>query len=109
MIKMNSKKVKLLFLGYAGHRNFGDDLLVYQAYKYLKKSAIITIHTTNVEESSDYLKDWFSEAIIHKSKVIKYSLIISNTHILYFGGGIFFNFNKINFFKYLRKKFQYLN
>lgn len=97
-------KPKLLLLGYSGHGNFGDDLLLKLAYDHLKDIADLTIHTTNTKSHSDYLIQWFPKAEIYKSIKLTYSYLKRYSHVLYFGGGVFFDYRVHTLKSYLRKK-----
>ncbi|MEO8568566.1 MAG: polysaccharide pyruvyl transferase family protein [Ginsengibacter sp.] len=95
---------KLLLIGYSGKRNFGDDLLLKQAYIAFHEITEIHIHTSTLDQNSDYLYSWFPEATIFKSGRLGYKYLKNFTHILQFGGGVFFNYNKIDFKNYWRKR-----
>ena len=88
---------RLLLLGYCGKRNFGDDLLLKQAYDYFQGIAEIHIHTTEINQNSDYLYTWFPKGNIFKNHRLNHKYLKNFTHILQFGGGVFFDYNKINF------------
>ncbi len=97
-------KVKLLLLGYSGKKNFGDDLLLKQAYDNLHTIADIHIHTTALGPQSDYLSKWFPEATIFKCRKITHRYLKGFSHHLYFGGGVFFDYNKRGIKYYLQKR-----
>jgi polysaccharide pyruvyl transferase WcaK-like protein len=100
---------KILLLGYSGKANFGDDLLLKQAVDALavQKDFSLTIHTSETSASSDYLNRWFPEAEIVKG-AIQFSLIRRHTHVIYFGGGVFFEYNKLGLLLFLRRLFSML-
>lgn len=95
---------KILLLGYAGYRNYGDDLLLKQAYDKLYEHVNLTIHTSNVSKYSDYLHEWFSKAEIVKSKNLSPKFIKTFDKVLYFGGGVFFDYREYTLFQYWRKR-----
>lgn len=98
------KQISVLLLGYSGKRNFGDDLLLKQAYDFLDAEKIkMTIHTSNCGRGSDYLIEWFPKAQIVKSITITLSIIKHHSHVLYFGGGVFFDYNKLPISKYIKR------
>ncbi len=101
------KQISVLLLGYSGQRNFGDDLLLKQAYDYLDQVNIkMTVHTSNCGSGSDYLQKWFPKVEIVKNINIPLSLVKKHTHVLYFGGGVFFDYKQINTKEYIRKYFS---
>src|SRR6185437_8231989 len=95
---------KLLLLGYNGKKNFGDDLLLKQAYDAFREIAEIHIHTNTLDQNSDYLHSWFPDAIIFKSLKLDIQYLKKFSHILFFGGGILFDYNKITLKYYWRKR-----
>jgi polysaccharide pyruvyl transferase WcaK-like protein len=99
---------RLLLLGYSGKKNFGDDLLLKQAYDAFHEIAEIHIHTSMLDQNSDYLYSWFPEATIYKSVKLGQGYLKSFSHILFFGGGILFNYNKIDLKYYWRKRLSIL-
>lgn len=101
-------KAKLLLLGYSGQKNFGDDLLLKQAYDAFHSIAEIHIHTSSLGRESDYLSMWFPGARIFKCTRLTNQYLKGFSHILYFGGGVFFDYNRIGFRYYLRKKISIL-
>lgn len=95
---------KVLLLGYAGHGNFGDDLLLRQAVESLESlgRVAITIHTPVTHARSDYLRDWFPGARIIKGP-ITLGLVAAHDHVVYFGGGIFFDYGVLRWREFLRR------
>jgi polysaccharide pyruvyl transferase WcaK-like protein len=85
---------KVLLVGYSGHRNFGDDLLLSQAYTYLKGISEISIWTDIIGEESGYLDSWFPSATIIRSKTLGINTFKKVDKVLYFGGGVFFDYKK---------------
>lgn len=92
----------MLLLGYSGKRNFGDDLLLKQAYDAFVGVADTYIHTS--EQHSRYLSAWFPNSKIDFSATIDFTLFKKYTHILHYGGGVFFDYNKTGFIRYLKKR-----
>ncbi len=86
---------RVLLVGYSGHRNFGDDLLLEQAYEELGASCELTIWSNAEGTGSDYLKSWFPEAEIVISRKIGRSLFQEFDRVLYFGGGVFFDYAEL--------------
>jgi len=104
-----NKELSVLLMGYSGQRNFGDDLLLKLAYNYLDENSIkMTIHTSNIGHGSDYLYEWFPNAKIVKSKSISIKLVTSHSHVLYFGGGVFFEYEDVSFIQYLKRIYSIL-
>jgi polysaccharide pyruvyl transferase WcaK-like protein len=85
---------KVLLVGYSGHRNFGDDLLLDQAYNYFKGISEIAIWTDVIGKESGYLDTWFPEATIIRNKTLGVKIFKHFDKVLYFGGGIFFDYRK---------------
>src|SRR5210317_2046628 len=85
---------KILLVGYSGHKNFGDDLLLDQAYNQLKDFSEISIWTDVLGKESDYLAVWFPDATIIRSKKLGNHIFKNFDRVLYFGGGVFFDYKK---------------
>ena len=94
---------KVLLVGYSGHKNFGDDLLLKQAHSCLKDISDVSIWTDVTGKKSDYLDFWFPQATIIRSKKLGLRIFKKFDRVLYFGGGVFFdykeNYPKILFVK----------
>lgn len=99
------KKKNILLVGYSGYANFGDDLLLYQAYIELKKQAKVYIWTNVSYDKSAYLEKWFAQAEIVRSQRLGWSVFRRFDGVLYFGGGVFFDYTQpYPFTKYLKKR-----
>lgn len=85
-------KKKILLVGYSGHANFGDDLLLYQAYEQFKNIADVSIWSGVEKEHSAYLERWFPSATVFRSKRLGFAEFIKYEKILYIGGGVFFDY-----------------
>ena len=83
---------RVLLVGYSGHKNFGDDLLLAQAYNELKKLSQVSIWTDVIGSDSSYLKVWFPDATIIRSKKLGIEIFRNFDRVLYFGGGVFFDY-----------------
>lgn len=106
---MTKKVNSLLLVGYVGKKNFGDDLLLYQAYEALHEVVQIHLLVSKTEKNFDYLYKWFPGVVIHRRNHLKPTFLRKFSHVLYFGGGIFFNYQKsVGFGYYLKKKFSAL-
>ncbi len=101
---MGLTSIRLLLLGYSGKANFGDDLLLKQAVDALamEKDISISIHTAENSGNSDYLAKWFPAASILKGP-LTFSIIRSHTHVVYFGGGVFFEYKQLSLSVFLRR------
>ena len=84
--------VKLLFLGYNGFANFGDDLLLFQAYKALINKAEVFIWTSQNYVDSSYLDQWFPQAKIVRTKKLGFFEFRKYDGVIYIGGGVFFDY-----------------
>lgn len=99
------KKKNILLVGYSGFANFGDDLLLYQAYIELKKQAKVCIWTNISYDKSAYLESWFSHAEIVRSQRLGWSIFRRFDGVLYVGGGMFFDYTQpYPLIKYLKKR-----
>lgn len=97
-------KKKLLLVGYSGHKNFGDDLLLFQAYEIFKNEFSLSIWTNVVNYESNYLDKWFDEAFIERKSKLDFYTLSKYDLVVYFGGGIFFDYKrKYSFPYYIRK------
>ena len=85
---------KILLVGYSGHANFGDDLLLFQAYEELKEQAQVSIWTNVSNEESAYLEIWFPQAVIVRSQRLDLSIFRRYNGVFYIGGGVFFDYNQ---------------
>jgi len=98
-------KKKILLVGYSGHANFGDDLLLYQAYEELKEQAKVSIWTNVPREDAAYLGSWFPQATIVQSQRLGWSVFRQYNGVMYIGGGVFFDYTQpYPFAKYLKKR-----
>ena len=96
---------KILLVGYSGQGNFGDDLLLFQAYEYFRTQAKLAIWSSNLSSYSAYLKQWFPEAEIIKTKRLNITIFRDFDGVVYFGGGVFFDYmSKYPHAKYLKKR-----
>lgn len=93
----------VLLLGYSGHKNFGDDLLLYQVYKQLYNDASLTIKTNCSPEASEYLLKWFPRSNIERQSRIQLRNLIAYDYIVFFGGGVFFDYEDYSLARYLKK------
>ena len=101
---MGLTSIRLLLLGYSGKANFGDDLLLKQAVDIIgmEKDISISIHTAENSEKSDYLKTWFPEARILKGP-LTFRMVKEHSHVVYFGGGVFFEYQNPGIPVFLRR------
>ena len=98
-------KKKILLVGYSGHANFGDDLLLNQAYEQLKELGEVSIWTNVSGKDSAYLGRWFPQAKIIQNRFLNWSVFLRYNAVLYFGGGVFFDYNQAYpLTKYLKKR-----
>ena len=95
---------RILLMGYAGHGNFGDDLLLKLAVEAIEASGEqeITIHSTASGDRPSYLRSWFPHARVTTGK-LTYRLVAHHDRVLYFGGGVLFDYNKLGLGRYLRR------
>lgn len=102
-------KRRVLLLGYTGQGNFGDDLLLKQAVDaiYRAGDVEVDIHTYANRANSQYLHHWFPDAQIIREN-LGYRLVKGYDHVLYFGGGILFDFNKVTIETAVRRLFSQL-
>lgn len=96
---------KILLVGYSGYANFGDDLLLYQAYEELKELAKVSIWTNVPREDAAYLESWFPRATIIHSQRLGWSVFRQYNGVIYIGGGVFFDYIRpYPLKKYLKKR-----
>jgi len=96
--------VKVLLVGYSGHQNFGDDLLLQLAYQHFIDLCEVTIWTNVLGPQADYLESWFPKAVIIRSNNLGLQIFKQYDKVLYFGGGVFFDYTQpYALSKYLRK------
>lgn len=102
LVAMSGKRV--LLLGYAGHGNFGDDLLLGLAVEAIRRAGPheITIHTSATGDRADYLGKWFPEARLAKGRLTG-GLVSRHERVLYFGGGVLFDYERLRMARRLRR------
>jgi polysaccharide pyruvyl transferase WcaK-like protein len=100
---------RILLLGYSGFGNFGDDLLLKQAVDKLSviRGALISIHTPICSRQSNYLSKWFPQARIIRGK-LRFRDIIGHNRVLYFGGGVFFEYQRVSWLTEIRRSLSNL-
>ncbi|AZQ44699.1 polysaccharide pyruvyl transferase family protein [Nonlabens ponticola] len=99
--------MKLLLTGYIGHKNFGDDLLLYIAYEQMLKLDGVDLHVISTSSSGDaYLDIFLPAATIHRySGNIPLFFYKQFDKVFFIGGGIFFDYREeISLKVYLKNK-----
>lgn len=101
---MEVTRRRILLMGYAGHGNFGDDLLLKLAIDAIEADGdhAITIHSSARGDRPGYLGKWFPRATVTTGR-LTCRLVARHDRVLYFGGGVLFDYNRLGTGRYLRR------
>jgi polysaccharide pyruvyl transferase WcaK-like protein len=92
---------KILLVGYSGHKNFGDDLLVFHAYQQFTNDFDLTVWTSM--SNASYLEEMMPGIKVIVDASMALGILINFDVVLFFGGGVFFDYTAYENKQYVRK------